>query len=167
MAADFSFDVVSEVDFNVINESIQVAMKEITNRFDFKDANASLELNEKEKKLTVKGKDEGRVEAALDVLYSRLAKRNVSLKAFEKGKIEQALGQTARLELKITSGIPTEKAKLIQQAIKDKKLKVNVSIQGEQLRVTSKSKDELQTAMALMRQSAGTWGIDLQFKNFR
>lgn len=167
MAADFSFDVVSELDFNVVNECIAVAMKEIGNRFDFKDANASIEMNEKEKKVTVRGKDEGRVDAALDVFYSRLAKRNVSLKAFEKGKTEQALGQTARLELKVTSGIPTEKAKKIQQAIKDKKLKVNASIQGEQLRVTSKSKDELQQAMAMMREGSAGWGIDLQFKNFR
>lgn len=167
MASDFSFDVVSELDFNVVNECIAVAMKEIGNRFDFKDANASVELNEKEKKVTVKGKDEGRVEAALDVFYSRLAKRNVSLKAFEKGKVEQALGQTARLELKVTNGIPTEKAKKIQQAIKDRKLKVNASIQGEQLRVTSKSKDELQQAMAMMREGQAAWGIDLQFKNFR
>lgn len=165
MASDFSFDVVSEVDLNIVNETIQVAMKEISNRFDFKDANASIELNEKDKKLTVRGKDEGRIDAALDILYARMAKRNISLKNLEKGKIEQALGQTARLEVKIQAGIPTEKAKQMQAAIKEKKLKVNAQIQGDQLRVTSKSKDDLQQTMALLR--GGSWGVDLQFKNFR
>ncbi len=165
MASDFSFDVVSEVDLNIVNESIQVAMKEIGNRFDFKDANASIELNEKDKKLTVRGKDEGRIDAAVDILFARMAKRNLPLKNMEKGKIEQALGQTARLEIKIQAGIPTDKAKLMQAAIKEKRLKVNAQIQGEQLRVTSKSKDELQQTMALLR--GGSWGVDLQFKNFR
>ena len=165
MASDFSFDVVSEVDLNIVSESIQVAMKEIVNRFDFKDANASIELNEKDKKLTVRAKDEGRIDAALDILFARMAKRNLPLKNMEKGKIEQALGQTARLEVKIQAGIPTDKAKQIQAAIKDKKLKVNAQIQGDQLRVTSKSKDELQQTLALLR--GGSFGVDLQFKNFR
>jgi uncharacterized protein YajQ (UPF0234 family) len=165
MAADFSFDVVSEIDMNLVSEAIQVAMKEITNRYDFKDANASLELNEKDKKITIRAKDEMRIEASIDILYQRMAKRGLSLKALEKGEIEQALGQTARLELKIQAGIPTDKAKEIVAAIKNQKIKANASIQGEQLRVTSKSKDELQSAMALLR--AGSFGIDLQFKNFR
>src|SRR5579872_5203154 len=163
MATDFSFDAVSEVDFNIVSESIQVAMKEIANRFDFKDANASLELNAKEKKITVRAKDEGRVEAALDILMTRMAKRGLPIKNLKKGKIEQALGQTARLEVVVQAGIPTEKAKEMVAAIKQQKLKVNASIQGEQLRVTSKSKDELQATMALLRQ--GSWDVDLQFKN--
>lgn len=165
MPSEFSFDAVSEVDLNLVSESIQVAMKEIGNRYDFKDANASIELNEKEKKITVRAKQEMQIEAALDVLYARLAKRGVPLKNFEKGKVEQALGQTARLEVKIQAGIPSDKAKQMVAAIKDRKLKVNASIQADQLRVTSKSKDELQAAMALLRQ--GTFGVDVQFKNFR
>jgi uncharacterized protein YajQ (UPF0234 family) len=165
MAADFSFDVVSEVDLNLVSESIQVALKEITNRFDFKGSEASIELDGKTKKLTIRAKDENRVEAALDVLYTRMAKRGIPLKNFKKGKVESALGQTARLEVEVQSGIPTDKAKEMSAAIKAQKLKVNPTIQGEQLRVTSKSKDELQAAMALLR--AGTFGVDLQFKNFR
>lgn len=165
MASDFSFDVVSEVDLNLVSESIQVALKEIGNRYDFKDANASLELDAKTKKLTVRAKDEMRVEAAVDVLFTRLAKRGLPLKNFKKGKIELALGQTARMELEIQAGIPTDKAKEMTAAIKAQKLKVNPSIQGDQLRVSSKSKDELQAAMSLLR--AGSWGVDLQFKNFR
>ena len=165
MPSEFSFDVVSEVDLNIVSESIQVAAKEIVNRFDFKDANASLELNAKEKKLIARAKDEHKVEAALDVLYTRMAKRGLPLKNFTKGKIEQALGQTARMEVAIQAGIPIDKAKEMAAAIKNQKLKVNPAIQGEQLRVSSKSKDELQAAMALLK--GQSFGVDLQFKNFR
>lgn len=165
MPSEFSFDAVSEIDMNLVSESIQVAMKEISNRYDFKDANASLELSEKDKKITVRAKQEMQIESALDILYQRMAKRGLPIRNLEKGKIEQALGQTARLEVKIQAGIPTDKAKQIVADIKTKKLKVNASIQGEQLRVTSKSKDELQAAMAMMR--GGNYGVELQFKNFR
>lgn len=165
MPSEFSFDVVSEVDLNLVSESIQVAMKEIANRFDFKDAQASLELLAKEKKLIVRAKDENRVEAALDVLFTRMAKRGLPLKNFKRGKIEQALGQTARLEVAIEAGIPADKAKEMAAAIKQAKLKVNPAIQGDQVRLTSKSKDELQAAMALLKQ--GSFGVELQFKNFR
>ena len=165
MASDFSFDVVSEVDMNLVGESVSVAMKEITNRFDFKDANASIEHNAKEKKLIVRAADEFKVNAAIDVLMTRLAKRGLPLKNFTKGKVELALGQTARMEVAIQAGIPSDKAKEIVAAIKKEKLKVNASIQGEQLRVVSKSKDELQATMSLLR--GGTFGVDLQFKNFR
>ena len=165
MAQDFSFDAVSEVDLNLVNESIQVAMKEIANRFDFKNASASIELDAKAKKLIVRASDEMKIDSALDIIYTRMAKRGIPLKNFNKGKIESALGQTARLEVGIQSGIPTEKAKEMVAAIKAAKLKANASIQSEQLRVSSKSKDELQAAMALLRQ--GSFGVELQFKNFR
>lgn len=165
MAQDFSFDAVSEVDLNLVAEAIQVAMKEISNRFDFKNANASIELDAKAKKLIVRASDEMKIENALDVLHLRMAKRGLPLKNFSKGKIESALGQTARLEVGIQSGIPTEKAKEMVAAIKAAKHKVNATIQAEQLRVTSKSKDELQSVMALLRQ--GSFGVELQFKNFR
>ena len=165
MPSEFSFDAVSEVDMNLVSEGIQVALKEISNRFDFKGAEASIELDAKAKKMVLRAKDEGRIEAALDVLYQRLAKRGVPLKNMKKGKVEQALGQTARLEVEVQAGIPSDKAKEMVAAIKTQKLKVNASIQGEQLRVTSKSKDELQQTMALLR--GGNFGVELQFKNFR
>ncbi len=165
MASDFSFDAVSDVDLNLVSEVVQVAMKEITNRFDLKAANASIELNVKDKKLVVRACDEFKVEQVYDVLLTRLAKRGLPIKNLTKGKVESALGATAKVEAAIASGIPTDKAKKIQQALKDAKLKVNAQIQDGQLRVSSKSKDELQGAMRLMRE--GSWELDLQFKNFR
>ncbi|MDD5657628.1 MAG: YajQ family cyclic di-GMP-binding protein [Elusimicrobia bacterium] len=165
MAQEFSFDAVSEVDLNLVGESIQVAMKEISNRFDFKAANASIELDAKAKKLTLRAVDELKIDNALDILNTRMAKRGLPLKNFQRGKIESALGQTARLEVSIQDGIPTDKAKEMAAALKAAKLKVNPSIQGNQLRVSSRSKDELQKAMAMLRQ--GGFGVEVQFKNFR
>ena len=165
MAQDFSFDAVSEVDLNIVSESIQVAIKEITNRFDFKDANATIELNAKDKKVVVRAKDEYKVEAALDVLFTRLAKRGLPLKNFEKGKVEQALGQTARMDVAVKAGIPTDKAKQMIAAIKDQKLKVNPTIQGEQVRGERKEKEESRQERTLLR--SGDFGVEVQFKNFR
>ena len=167
MASDYSFDAVSDVDLNLMSEVVQIAVKEVTNRFDLKDANASIELDAKAKKLTVRASNEFKVEQVYDVLTSRMAKRGLALKNLKKGKVEAALGQTARVEIAIESGIPTEKAKKIQQALKDAKLKVNAQIQDAQLRVSSKSKDELQGAMTVLRNGAAGWELDLQFKNFR
>jgi len=165
MASDYSFDTVSDVDLNVVSEVVAVAIKEIVNRFDLKDANASIELVVKDKKLIVRASNEFKVEQVYDVLLSRMAKRGLPIKNLTKGKVEAALGQTARLEVGIASGIPTDKAKKMQQAIKDAKVKVNAQIQDGQLRVSSKSKDELQAAMQLLKN--GAWELDLQFKNFR
>ena len=167
MASEYSFDAVSDVDLNLMSEVVQVAVKEVVNRFDLKTANASIELNVKDKKLIVRASDEFKVEQVYDVLLSRMAKRGLALKNLKKGKVELALGQTARLDVAIESGIPTDKAKKIQQALKDAKLKVNAQIQDAQLRVSSKSKDDLQSAMALLRSGAAEWELDLQFKNFR
>lgn len=165
MASDFSFDVVSEVDMNLVGESVAVAMKEITNRFDFKGSTANIELNAKDKKLIIRAEDEMKIDAVFDMLMTRMAKRGLPLKNFKKGDTLSALGQTCRAEVAIQAGIPTDKAKEMQAALKANKLKVNPSIQGEQLRVSSKSKDELQAAMAFLK--AGAFGVDLQFKNFR
>jgi uncharacterized protein YajQ (UPF0234 family) len=165
MASDFSFDVVSEVDMNLVNESIQVALKEIANRFDFKDANASIELDQKAKKMVIRAKDDMKVRNVYDILTTRMAKRGLPIKNLKMGEIIAALGQTTRADVTIQDGIPTDKAKEMQKLIKDNKLKVNASIQAEQLRVTSKSKDELQATMNLLR--GGNFGVDLQFKNFR
>lgn len=165
MAADYSFDVVSEVDMNLVAECVQVATKELLNRYDFKGSSASIELSVKDKTITVRAEDEMKIEAVMDMLNMRMAKRGLPLKNFERGEIVAALGQTTRMVVKIQSGIPSDKAKEIVAQIKQEKLKVNASIQAEQLRVTSKSKDELQAAMAFMK--GKSFGVDLQFKNFR
>ncbi|MBI2788059.1 MAG: YajQ family cyclic di-GMP-binding protein [Elusimicrobia bacterium] len=165
MASDYSFDCVSDVDLNLVSEVIAVAIKEIQNRFDLKAANATIELNTKEKKMIIRAVDEFKVEQVYDVLLTRMAKRGLPIKNLTKSKPEAALGQTSRIDVTIQSGIPTDKAKLMQAAIKENKLKVNAQIQDGQLRVTSKSKDELQSAMSVLK--AGKFDLDLQFKNFR
>jgi uncharacterized protein YajQ (UPF0234 family) len=165
MPAEFSFDVVSEVDLNIVGECVHVAMKEISNRFDFKGSVVSIELNAREKTLSVRAEDDYKINAATDVLYTRMAKRGLPLKNFTKGKVETALGQTARMPISVAMGIPSDKAKEMVASIKQTKLKVNASIQGEQVRVSSKSKDQLQAAIALLK--GGNFGLELQFKNFR
>ncbi len=165
MASDYSFDCVSDVDLNLVSEVIAVAIKEIQNRFDLKAANATIELVVKDKKMIIRAVDEYKCEQVYDVLLTRMAKRGLPIKNLTKGKVEAALGQTGRIDVTIQSGIPTDKAKLMQAAIKENKLKVNAQIQDGQLRVTSKSKDELQQTMNVLK--AGKFDLDLQFKNFR
>jgi len=165
MASDYSFDCVSDVDLNLVSEVIAVAIKEIQNRFDLKAANATIELVVKDKKMIVRAVDEYKAEQVYDVLLTRMAKRGLPIKNLTKSKPEAALGQTSRIDVAIQSGIPTDKAKLMQAAIKENKLKVNAQIQDGQLRVTSKSKDELQATMNVLK--AGKFDLDLQFKNFR
>jgi uncharacterized protein YajQ (UPF0234 family) len=165
MASDYSFDCVSDVDLNLVSEVIAVAIKEIQNRFDLKAANAEIELVVKDKKMIIRAIDEFKAEQVYDVLLTRMAKRGLPIKNLTKGKVEAALGQSGRIDVTIQSGIPTDKAKLMQAAIKENKLKVNAQIQDGQLRVTSKSKDELQQTMNVLK--AGKFDLDLQFKNFR
>lgn len=163
--ADYSFDVVSKVDLNVIAEAVNAAGKEIANRYDFKGTNSTIDLNEKDSELKLTSSDEYKVAALRDVLFTRLAKRGITLKNFNQGKVEAALGGNAKQSVKIQQGIPADKAKEITKCIKDAKLKVNASIQGDQLRVSSKSKDELQATQSLLREN--DFGLDLQFTNYR
>ena len=165
MASDYSFDCVSDVDLNLVSEVIAVAIKEIQNRFDLKAANATIELVVKDKKMIIRAIDEFKAEQVYDVLLTRMAKRGLPIKNLTKGKVEAAVGQTGRIDVTIQSGIPTDKAKLMQAALKEAKLKVNAQIQDAQLRVASKSKDDLQQAMSVLK--AGKFDLDLQFKNFR
>jgi uncharacterized protein YajQ (UPF0234 family) len=165
MASDYSFDCVSDVDLNLVSEVIAVAIKEIQNRFDLKAANATIELVVKDKKMIIRAIDEYKAEQVYDVLLTRMAKRGLPIKNLTKGKVEAALGQTGRIDVTIQSGIPTDKGKLMQAALKEAKLKVNAQIQDEQLRVSSKSKDDLQQAMSVLK--SGKFDLDLQFKNFR
>ena len=165
MASDFSFDVVSKVEYTVVDEAITNAMKEVINRYDFKDSKSEINFDKKANSIMLQSCDDYKVKALYDVLLTKLSKRGLPLKNFEPQKIESALGGTAKQAVKIQQGIPQEKAKEIVKAIKEQKLKANTSIQGDTLRVTSKSKDELQNAMAILR--AGDFGVALQFDNFR
>ena len=163
MAQDFSFDVVSKTDMQEVQNAVLQAQKELAQRFDFKGSKSSIEFAAEE--LTLVSDDEGKLVSLKDILETKLVKRKVSLKSLDYGKIEPAAGGTVRQKAKIVQGIESEKAKAIVKAIKDAKLKVQASIQSDQVRVTSRNKDELQRAIALVKDK--DFGIPLQFTNYR
>jgi len=160
-----SFDVVSKVDMQEVKNSVDQALKEIRQRFDFKGSKTDMTLMEKERVLTVVSDDEFKLKAVIDILKGKFVKRNVSLKALTFGKVEEALAGTVRQAISIQSGIPDEKAKAIAKEIRDGKFKAQAQIQGEQIRVQSKSRDELQAVIAFLKQK--DFGIDLQYVNYR
>lgn len=165
MADQFSFDVVSEVNMQEMKNVVDQATKEIKQRFDFKDSKTEITLKEKEKELVVISDDQYKLNAVHDIIKNKCVKRQVSLKALNYGQIEDAMGGTVRQVVKIQSGISSEKAKEITKEVRDAKLKVQAQIQGEQVRIVGKSKDELQSAIAFLK--AKDFGIDLQFTNYR
>ena len=165
MADNSSFDVVSTVDMQEVKNAVDQTLKELGQRFDFKGSKSTLTLKEKEKVLEVVSDDDYKLKAVLDILKAKWVKRNISLKALDYGKVEQALGGTVRQNITIQSGIVDEKTKAIVKSIKEKKFKAQGQIQGDQVRVQSKSKDELQSVIAFLKQQ--DFGIDLQFINFR
>src|SRR2546426_5140365 len=162
---DNSFDVVSIVDMPEVLNAVQQARKEVQTRFDLKDSKSQIELNEKDKKLVIDSIDDFKLKAVVEILQQKLAKRKVPLKNFTYGPITPAAGSTARQEVTIQAGIPIEKARDIVKKIKDSKVKVQASIQGDVVRISGKSRDLLQEVIALLRQS--DFGIDLQFTNYR
>ncbi len=164
MASECSFDVVSKVNMDEVKNAITMSMKEIGQRYDFKGSVSDIELKD-EAVLVLKSDDEVKLKAVIDVLQTKLVKRGVSIRSMEYGKIEPATKGTVRQEVKILQGIPTEKAKAMVKVIKDAKLKVQAAIQGEQLRISGKSKDDLQETMALLKKN--DQGMDLQFTNYR
>ena len=165
MADLFSFDVVSKVHMQEVKNAIDQALKEIGQRFDFKGTKTELNLKEKEGELVIVSDDEHKLKAVVDILKNKFVKRQVSLRAFTFGTVEDALGATARQTAKIQNGLATEKAKEITKELKESKLKVQAQIQADQVRVQSKSKDELQSAIAFLK--GKDFGIDLQFTNYR
>jgi len=158
-----SFDAVSKVDLMELDNALNTAGKEISTRYDFRGTNTTLERGPEG--ITVRSSDEPHVEAALSVLRERMAKRNLSQRCLDPQPVEAAAGRSVRQLVKIKQGIETEAGKKIVKAIKDAKVKVQAQIQDEQVRVTGKSRDDLQTAIALLRRQ--DFGIDLQFINFR
>jgi uncharacterized protein YajQ (UPF0234 family) len=163
MPQDFSFDVVSKTDMQEVANAIEQARKELAQRFDFKGSKSSIEMSGEE--LVLVSDDEGKLVSVKDIVETKLVKRKVSLKALDYGKIEPAAGGTVRQRAKIVQGIETEKAKAIVKTIKDAKVKVQASIQSDQVRVVGRSKDDLQKAMTLVRET--DYGIPLQFTNYR
>jgi uncharacterized protein YajQ (UPF0234 family) len=161
--ADSSFDIVSSVDLQEVKNAIAQAMKEIQTRFDLKGTGSTVELTGEE--LLLSSSDEFKLKAVREILEGRLVKRSVPLKALSFGEPEKAFGGTARQKVTLQKGIPTEKAREIVKLIKGRKLKVQPAIQGDQLRITGKNKDDLQAVMRLLRET--DLGIDMQFTNYR
>lgn len=166
MASECSFDVVSKVDMSEVRNAVDQAMKEIGQRYDFKGSISKIEVKEGTA-LILTSDDEIKLKAVVDVLQSKLHKRGVSIRAMEFGKLEAGSKGSVRQEVKINQGIPGEKAKALVAAIKTAKLKVQGAIQGDQLRITGKSKDDLQEAIALFKKEQEKHAIDLQFTNYR
>jgi uncharacterized protein YajQ (UPF0234 family) len=160
-----SFDIVSEVNHVEIRNAVDQSNKEIANRFDFKGSDARVEINEKDKTLTAFADDEFKLRQVRDVLTGKLAKRGVDTRALEPGKMEAVSGNKVKETIKVREGIEQERAKSVVKLIKDSKLKVQGSIQGDLVRVSGAKKDTLQEAIALIRK--GITDIPLQFKNFR
>lgn len=166
MADTSSFDVTSPVNFQEVDNALNQARKEVGQRYDFKGSKADIVLSAAEKTLTLHADDEMKMNALWEIVQTRLVRRNVPVKNFKAGDSEPAAGGTLRRVITIQEGIPIEAAREIVKFIKDKKLKrVQASIQGDQVRVTSPSKDELQDAIRALRDH--DFGLALQFGNYR
>jgi len=163
-ATEFSFDIVSKADPQEVKNAIQQAQREIETRFDFRDSDSEIAHDGKET-LTLKADNEPRLTALIDVLQSKLIKRGIDIRFLEYGKIETASKGAVRQVITIKSGLPMEVAKKIVKMIKDKGLKANGQIQDDQVRVSSKSKDDLQAVMAMLKGS--DIETPLQFTNYR
>ena len=163
MANLSSFDIVSVTDLQEVKNAVDQAAKELAQRFDFKGSKSNIALEGSD--LIVLSDDEYKLKSVLDILQSKLIKRGVSLKALSYGPTEEALGGTVRQKISIQQGIPSEKAKEIAKAIRDAKFKAQTQIQGDQLRVASKNKDELQAVIAFLK--SRDFGLPLQFTNYR
>ena len=161
---DNSFDVVSVVNMPEVLNAVKQARKEMQTRFDLKGSNSEIDLNEKDKKIVVQSVDDFKLKAVVDVLQQKLAKRKVPLKNFSYGPITPAAGSTVRQEINIQSGIPIEKSREIVKKIKDSKIKVQASIQGDLVRVSGKSRDLLQEVIHLLK--GADFGLELQFTNY-
>ena len=165
MATQCSFDVTSNVDLQEVDNALNQARKEVAQRYDFKGSKASIDFDAKESKLTLVADDELKLNALWEIVQTRLVRRNVPVRNLTRGTVVPSANSTVRQEITLQQGIPTEKAKDIVKYLKDAKKKVQASIQGDQLRVTSPSKDDLQEAMRVLREQ--DFGVALQFGNYR
>ena len=165
MAQQFSFDVVSEVDAQEVDNAVNQAKKEVEQRYDFKGSNTTIELNQKEKTITLATADEMKLRALTEILNSKMIKRGISLKALDYGIPQHATGDTLRSIVKIKNGLTTEQAKEVTKLVKDTKMKVQAQIQGEAVRITGKSKDDLQVAIQTLKSKE--FDFPIQFTNYR
>ena len=165
MAQEFSFDVVSKTDMQEVSNAVQQAQKELAQRFDFKGSKSEILLDKLKGTLTLSSEDDFRLKSLNDILQSKIIKRGISLKALSYGKVEPAAGSSVRQVITMQQGIPQENAKEIVKLIKNTKLKVNASIQQDQVRVTGKNRDDLQAVIAMLK--GEDLGIDMQFVNYR
>jgi uncharacterized protein YajQ (UPF0234 family) len=166
MPSTASFDITSTIDFQEVDNALNQARKEVATRYDFKGATAEVTLNETDKTLTLLTDDDMKMNALWEMVQTRLVRRGVPVKNFKSDKSEAAAGGKVRRVIPIQQGIPIEAAREIVKYLKDQKLKkVQASIQADQVRVSSPSKDELQTAMQLLRDH--DFGVALQFGNYR
>jgi cyclic-di-GMP-binding protein len=162
---DNTFDIASKIDLNEVSNAIQQASKEIHTRYDLKDSKSSIEFNEKDNKILLASADEYKLKSVNEILGQKLVKRGVPLKGLQYGTITPATHGSVRQEITLQQGISVEKARDIIKVIKDSKLKVQASIQGDSVRVSGKDRDTLQQVIALLR--GKDFGIDMQFTNYR
>lgn len=166
MAKECSFDVVSEFDKQELVNAVDQAKRDIISRFDLKNSNSEIELDG-DKTITITSSDDMKLRNILDILHTKLTKRNLSIKILDPQKVESALGGTVRQVFNLRKGLSTELAKKIVAEIKDSKIKVQASIQGDQVRVTGKDKDDLQAVIQLLRGKGDSYDSPLQFQNYR
>lgn len=165
MAQQNSFDIISEVNMQEVDNAVNQAVKEILQRYDLKDSKTTIEFNEKEKLISISTQNDFTLKSVVDVLQNKFVKRQVPLNAMTYEKMEEAGGQTVRQKVKVRAGLTSEEAKEIVKIIKDAKFKVQAAIMGEQVRVSGKSRDELQTIISFLKQK--NLSYPLQFTNFR
>ena len=166
MAGACSFDVTSKVDLQEVDNAVNQARKEVAQRYDFKGSKTAIDFDRAEGTLTLVADDEFKMRALWEVLQTRLVRRKVPVKNLKPGSIERAANDTVRRLITLQQGIPTEAARAVVKLLKDRKLrKVQAAIQGDQIRITSPSKDELQSVMQMLREE--DFGIELQFGNYR
>ena len=166
MTTQCSFDITSNVDMQEVDNALNQARKEVAQRYDFKGSKASIEFDAKESKLVLVADDDFKLNALWEIVSIRLVRRNVPVKNLTRGPAQPAANSTVRQEVALQQGITTEKARDIVKFIKDSKLKkVQAAIQGDQLRISSGSKDDLQEVMRLLREQ--DFGVALQFGNYR
>lgn len=165
MSQQSSFDIVSSVDMQEVDNAVNQAVKELRNRYDFRGSKSSIELLKAEKKILIIGDDDLKLRNLQDILKTRMAARSISVKALKFEDPEKAFEGTLRQKVELINGIPQENAKEIVRLIKESGIKVQASIQGDEIRVSSKSRDDLQAVIQMLREAA--LDIPLQFTNYR